>query len=232
MALDFYAGPLTRYYAGTWETPGARFARERGSIYRTIRPSSATAEDAITDPVRIEAGVRKWRTDLRAALAHHVAGEFSWDEGRDVPYLSERPTWEGYAGVLLCAAHAECPDIPEPEAELRDWTKDDAYKRVSDPGFCSRFPGLYDVEIWLPYDFTITFRAEDLPGTKRWFGSSVQLLDSLVRLNRERFDVDFSKGWTLDGRTSFESSALFGIELFTKVAQYSVSQKVPLVLDF
>jgi len=232
MALDLYTGPLTRYYAGMWETPGARLAREMGSTYTVIRPTGSVSEDAITDPAVIECGVRKWRRDLREALSEHVSDEFAWDEGVDVSYLSERPTWEGYAGVLLSAAYAECPDLATPISEMKKWDDDPAYQRVTSASFSTRFPALYDVELWIPHRLEICFRAEDLPGTKRWFASSIQLLDSLTRLNDETFRMDFEKRWSLEGRSSFEASALFGLDLFLKVARYSVSHRVPIVLDY
>lgn len=77
MALDVYVGSLTRYYAGAWENPMERAARERG-LPQPVRPSGHAK--AATSQARIHTQVLAWRSTLAAALGKRIRVPLDWDE--------------------------------------------------------------------------------------------------------------------------------------------------------
>ena len=233
MALDIYVGSLTRYYAQDWETAGARVAREMGASYEVVLLPPKPAEDAVTDPAVVQEAVVGWRMSLEAGLRQHLTEGLSWDDEAKAPYFTDRPSWEGYAGVLLLAAHAECPDVPRPESAASEWDADAAYQRVTSRGFSSRFPQIYDVQLWLPCRFSFKFKAPDVAGAEVWIGSSVALLDQLALLNGETFRVGGGGPFEdNDGASAFDKSARFGLEMFLRLARFSVEHRLPMKLDY
>ena len=236
MALDIYVGPLTRYYTGDWENVGARYCRERGIPYQTVRPNPDPA-DAVTDPAVVREAVVGWRSSLEAGLRQHLNSGLSWSEEADAPYFTDRPSWEGYAGLLLLAAHTEFPDFAKPEHVTSEWDKDEAYQAATSPDFRSRFSSIYDVQLWLPCQFSFKFKAQDVPGAETWFGSSSALLDQLRRLNDETYqgssdDLARWKYEAFEKTDTFEKSARFGLAMFLHLAQLSVEHQLPMKLDF
>lgn len=236
MALDIYVGSLTRYYLNDWESVAARTFRDKGIPYQVIKPQPEP-DDAVTDPTVVKEAVLGWRSSLEAGLRQHLGSGLTWNEEADTPYFTDRPSWYGYAGLLLLAAHAELPEFPRPEKATSEWDKDAAYQAAAAPDFKSRFSSLYDVVIWLPCSFAFKFKSEDVAGTKVWFGSSVTLLDQLRHLNDETYRAssnDLTK-WTFEGvekDSSFDRSARFGLAMFLHFAQLSVENKLPMKLDF
>jgi hypothetical protein len=237
MALDIYVGSLTRYYLKDWETAGARTSREMGVPYQVIRHESKPDDDAVTDPAVVKEAVLGWRRSLEAGLRQHLTEGLLWNEEPDTPYFTDRPSWEGYAGLVLLAAHTERPEFSRPERAMSEWDKDDAYQAVISPDFKSRFSLLYEVEIWLPCRFSFKFKAPDVAGAKVWFGSSLVLLDELRRLNEETYRV--SSDGLLEGKfegadkaDEFNKSARFGLEMFLRLAQLSVEHQLPMKLDY
>ena len=73
MALDLYAGPLSRYLADAWEG------------------------DAADDPAALAEArqtVDAWRRGVARALADDLAGQaLDWSEAVDHPYFAVRPDW-------------------------------------------------------------------------------------------------------------------------------------------
>jgi hypothetical protein len=237
MALDIYVGSLTRYYLNDWETVAARIMREDGIPYQVVRPQSEP-DDAVTDPAVVKEAVESWRKSLEAGLRQHLTAGLSWDEEPDAPYFTDRPAWEGYAGLVLLAAHTEHPEFPRPECATTEWDKDGAYQAAVSPDFKSRFSVLYDVGIWLPCFFSFKFKAPDVAGAEMWFGSSLELLDELRRLNEETYrgsSDDLSKWKKFEGvdkENTFDKSALCGLAMFLELAQLSVDHKLPMKLDY
>jgi hypothetical protein len=232
MALDIYVGSLTRYYVGKWETAGARYAREQGIPYQTVRPHPES-HDAVTDPVVVKEAVQGWRSSLEAGLRQHLSTGLSWEEEADSPYFTDRPAWDGYAGLVLLAAHTECPEFPLPECATAEWDKDDAYQAAASRDFKSRFSHLYDVVIWLPCRFSFKFKAPDAVGTQVWFGSSLELLDELRRLNEETYRISSDRKFEdADEGNRFDKSARLGLEMFLRLAQLSVEHQLPMKLDY
>ena len=101
MGLDVYAGTLTRYYAGAWETVVQKYAREEGVAVEILRAHDPP--DAISDLTEIERIVVAWRDGLNRALASHLSEPLDWAEGIGATYFSDKPAWDGYSALMLWA---------------------------------------------------------------------------------------------------------------------------------
>lgn len=126
MGLDIYVGPLTRYYSGAWETIVQQAGREQGipvEIIRTNEPSP----DRITDPQVVEEAVLAWRTSLEQGLGEQLGPRLEWPEGPSADYVTDKPDWDGYAAVLLLAAHDEFRAGSLPREAPREWQKERVY---------------------------------------------------------------------------------------------------------
>ena len=227
MALDVYVGSLTRYYLRDWETAGARVAREMGASYQVIRPQSE-ADDGVTNPAVIKDAVVTWRSSLEMGLKQHLTDGLLWSEEPGAPYFTDRPTHDGYAGLVLLAAHTERPEFPLPNRAVSEWQDDGAYQAVTSSNFKSRFSSVYDVEIWLPCRFSFKFKAPDVAGAAVWIGSSFGLYDQLRHLDGETYRGQF----TGVAQNAFDQSARFGLEMFLRLAQLSVEHQLPMKLDY
>jgi hypothetical protein len=226
MALDVYVGSLTRYYLGNWENAGARAACEMDVPYLVVR-TQPEAEDAVTDPAVVRDAVITWRKSLELGLNQHLPKGLVWSEESEAPYFTDRPTHDGYSSLVLLAAHAECPEFPMPDRVVSAWQSDEAYKAITSPEFKSRFSSLFDVEIWLPCRFSFKFQAPDVTGTTVWFGSSAILYEQLLDLERI-----FRGELETVPQTAFDQSARFGLEIFLRLARFSVEHQLPMKLDY
>ncbi|MGO9314795.1 MAG: hypothetical protein ACLQDI_18955, partial [Syntrophobacteraceae bacterium] len=152
-------------------------------------------------------------------------------------YFTDKPDWIGYAGLLLLAAHKEHPQFHTPERASQHWDRDPAWQASTAEGFKSRFAQILIPEMWLPVNFTFTFKASDVTGNEAWFGSSVTLLGQLTVLNQETFKASESDlaQWRFDGagrEDPFEKSARLGLAMFMHHARLSVEHKLPMKLDY
>lgn len=236
MGLDIYAGPLTRYHGGAWETVVAQYAREQGIEYRVVR-ATEEPEDTVTDLDEIAAAVQDWQAGLSTALRPHLGMEFRWADGPSQPYLTDKPDWPGFWGLVLHAAYTVAPHLMRPIVVPKDPTPDEAYAELAATGFNCRFSQLFEVELWLPERFDFRFNAEDLVGNDIVFGSSPMLLEQLHALNAETFRAsaaDLARWRTegIDEAESLESSARFGLAVMLRLAEYSVTHRVPMRLDY
>jgi hypothetical protein len=196
MALDIYVGSLTRYYAGEWETVGQRQARETGGV----APARVDAPgDAIRDPEEIRPIVTEWRQGIAAALKESVVDPFDWDESGNEPYSTDQLGRDVFTSLRLWAAYAEHPDLPRPTALVADLATDPAFLRSNNPEGTSAYHQLIrEIELWLPWDFSFTFRAETpAGGSKVGLGSVPALRKQLAELN--------SKTWRASSEATLAS---------------------------
>ena len=100
MALDVYAGSLTRYYAGAWENPVERGLRGQDAAQHL---QSITPADATRSQDRIRPRVIAWRAALARALGDRLAGPVEWDESEVAPWYTRRLGWDGFGSLVLWA---------------------------------------------------------------------------------------------------------------------------------
>jgi hypothetical protein len=235
MGLDIYVGSFTRYYAGNWETVVQKLAREEGVGYQMIRTN--VASDAVTDADQIRHAVLSWRDQLSQGLGSNIDHPLDWDETATAPYFTDKPAWDCYSSLLLWAAYSEHSGLLRPVDCVEDWTKDVAFKKSSHARFKTAFSQLLDVEIWLPHDFSFTFRAADPAGQQVRFGSSIALAGQLGELNRRTWKAPDTilAEWRRNGashRAPLEIGASFAFSVMTELARQAAAHRLIMKLDY
>jgi hypothetical protein len=220
MGLDVYVGSLTRYYT---EGPGdvvERIAHQQGVPVA----DGQDAEDVI------RTAVVSWRDGLSRRLGDRLPVPLDWDESGPAPCFTDKPGWDGYGGTLLLAAHDEHPELPPPAMVSADWPDDLAYQAASARGAGSRYHQLLTPELWLPCRFEFTIHAKDLTGEEVEVGSSLALLDQL-RLLAARYQLDGQPISPGDPH-ALSAAAGTGLAVLLRLAERSVTSRVPMKLDF
>ena len=221
MGLDVYVGSLTRYYVEGSADVVERIARHRG-----IAVSDGQDAEEV-----IRAAVVGWRDGLSRWLSDRLDGPLDWDESGPAPCFTDKPGWDGYGGTLLLAAHDEHPELPVPAQVSADWPDDPAYQAASAPGAGSRYHQLLTPELWLPCRFAFTVRTQDITGEEVQLGSSVALLDQLELLSA-RYHLDGQPPEPSTDGHSLSAAAGGGLAVLRRLAERSVSFRVPMKLDF
>lgn len=235
VGLDIYAGSLTRYLAGDWELASQKVAKELG-LQITIRRKH-DPEDAIRDPNELRPIVERWRDGLSLALADDLAAPLEWDESPSSKYFTDKPAWDGYAALILWAAYEEQPHLLRPINAVEEWSEDAAYCACMRDDHKSRYSHLYDVSLWLPCDFRFVFQAEFVTGTPMLIGSSRELAFQLDELNRRTWAASPTTlaEWIKDGAdygAPLETSARFAFSVFKFLADQSVAENLPMLMDY
>lgn len=221
MGLDVYVGSLTRYYLEGSADVVDRIARRQG----------LPAGDGQDAEEVIRTAVVRWRDRLSSWLGDRLTAPLDWDESGPAPCFTDKPGWDGYGGALLLAAHDEHPELPAPARVSADWPDDPAYQAASAPGAGSRYHQLLTPELWLPCRFDFTVRTQDLTGEEVELGSSQALLGQLELLSaRYRLDSQPPE-LAADGR-SLSAAAGNGLAVLRRLAERSVTNRVPMKLDF
>ena len=221
MGLDVYVGPLTRYYV---EGPA-------DVVERIARHQDLPVGDGLAAEEVIRTAVVRWRQGLSRWLGDRLAGPLDWDESGPAPCFTDKPGWDGYGGTLLLAAHDEHPELPPPEGVSADWPDDPAYLAASAPGAGSRYHQLLTPELWLPCRFEFTVHTQDITGAEVELGSSVALLDQLELLSARHHLDGRPPEPSADGH-SLSAAAGGGLAVLRRLAERSVSFRVPMKLDF
>lgn len=159
---------------------------------------AAPGEDVMRDPDEIRPLVLEWRQGIAAALNESIVDPFDWDESADAPYSTDQVGRAAFNALRLWAAYAEHPDLQRPAEHTGELANDPAFLRCNDPQGTSIYHQLVrDVEVWLPWDFAFTFRAETPAGGKVGLGSVPALRKQLAELN--------SKTWRASSEAALAS---------------------------
>jgi hypothetical protein len=233
MALDVYVGPLTRYYAGAWESGAETAARKRGAP----RPAGSVEATGITrSQDRIRPKVLAWREMLAAALGDRIDVPLDWEEGETAPWFTRRPGWDGFGSLVLWAAYAENPSLRMPALLPEDWDDDVALARSTADGFRSRYSHLVrNVELWLPVAFEITFEGEDVSGRRVVMGSVATLRRQLADLNAATWKAPAADiaawGQRPPEPRTVHGCARYAFSILSELAQRAYSERLPMKLD-
>lgn len=236
MGLDVYVGSLTRYYAGDWELIAQQAAREMGVPLSVMR-AQADPPDAIRNPDVIRPVVKQWRDQLSESLSEHLLVPLDWNEEADAPYFTDKPAWDCYSDLMLWAAYSEHSELVRPRDSVEDFGRDPAYARSTAKDFRSRYSHLLEVEWWLPCDFNFVFQAEKVGGGPVLVGSSVALARQLADLNSRTWhaELDLLGTWRREGSehgAPLESGARFAFAVLRDLAEKSVANRLPMLLDY
>ena len=241
MGLDIYAGTLTRYYSGDWETVWARRAREAGMESMTVRVDEHGArQEEKDDPIEVHHAVLAWREALNEAILDTPdVPKLDWNEGAEKPYFTDKPDWDGYAAFMLHAAHAIRPDIGRPTEVPDDWQGDEAYRSCTGENLDGSPCGyIMAPELWLPGDFLFLFQCTELRGQEVVVGSTEALLANLHGLNERTFRASpdtvarWLSGDVEEATNQFEAHARHGFAILLYLAEEAVSNGLPLKLDY
>ena len=231
MSFDVYAGGFARYFAREWENVVQKHARETGMEYRMIRPGNDPGPAKWED---VQAAVGHWKAALKQGLGPNDPGDIDWNEGRDAPYFTDRPGWDGYSALVVMAACAACQE-PLPERIAEDSLTSDVVMRAQAANFQGHYQAITRVQLWLPGSFEFSFDFVDLCNEKTHVGSLsrfVQELDVLMQvygITEEQLAAAQPGG---KDDTEFLPVARFGLAVFRQVAGNALKSRLPMMLSF
>jgi hypothetical protein len=223
MALDLYAGTLTRYYTRSWENVVERQARLDGVTYRRISPGG----DAPPPPAEeVTPAVEAWCAELTQALGANISEPIGWDEADSRPYFTDRPGWDGYTALVLWAAYAHAPDRQRPASLPEgDFSEDPAFLAMLPRESGTPYRQILQPGLWLPCSYNFAFNGPALTGDSAWMGSTFALRDQLELLKRNTFGAS-------EAADDFQQRASFALALFLELSQKACEARVPMLLDF
>ena len=219
MALELYAGTLTRYYA-------------------TENDGSNTS-----------AIVSHWRDSLLKALEPSAGVCQPWTEDDVTESCIFSLGWPAYGALLLyAAAKVYGEPYPATVAKDWDFAQEPLIRRaMEDPQLnWSLFKG---AQWWLPLEHPLMLAGETPAGERIPMATSAALLLELLRINELGWKADedavlaweYSEGYPADGQLgestecseySTVSLARYAYSLFWQGAKFSLQHKVPLLMDF
>lgn len=233
MAFDVYSGSFTRFYTRNWENIAQRQARLDGTEYKMIYAGGDPGPPPPAQEIRDL--VNEWRSAINEALAPHGLKELDWSEADDTEYFTDRPGWDGYAGLLLWAAYAERPN-EEPPLELPEsWADDRVYQSVMEDEQRIHFVTILLASLWLPGDFDFCFKFPGLTDEELMIGSCRGLRDQLHELEGKPLkwqQPDSLQNSRNDSVLTFEEAAKAGRACFYALAEKAAQNRLPLVLSF
>ena len=234
MALDVYAGTLTRYYTRDWENVVQRQARLDGYTYQQISPDDRGPPPAAST---IRPVVGSWQIAMTAALGENISAPISWDEADDVPYFTDRPGWQGYSGLLLWAAYAHDLRAVRPSTLPETWSEDPTYVAAVAQGSPTPYRHILQPTLWIPCKFDFVFQGPSLVREPTWIGSVFELQRQLDLLNRETFRASEQQlacylREEIPECDEVEHAARFSLALFLELTRHACRVGVPLLLSF
>jgi hypothetical protein len=248
MGLDLYAGPLSRYHTGAWETVVQRYCRENGVTLNMVYAQTPPRLPRFLAP----AIVRGWRHFLRRRFS--LTG-LKWPESEVGDYWTDKPGRECLNALLLAAAYAEHPEFIPPENPPDDCETDPAY-RASSQNYLQSLIAVLECQMFLPSDENFLVAARDAAGMERAVTSTANLELALDRVNAAHWQAEetqFEKwsrrGPVAQGRlgneddetapdeasmppaTPFTQNAQLGFALYREALKFSRTHNVPIVTD-
>ena len=214
-----------------------KFARGAGIKFETMRLKKEEEDQPALTEETVRELVLDWRNKLSGGLAQHLQTPLEWDESSSAPYFTDKPAWDCYGAVLLLAAYNEHDKSPLPSVVPEHWEQDSVVRASLADDFQSAYSHLMGPEVWLPNDFKFTFKSELVTAKEVSIGSSRSLLSQLWNLNDRTLHgtrENFVK-WRNDGAEyggPFEQSAKMGLAVLITLAEESVKNNLPMLLDY
>jgi hypothetical protein len=237
MALDIYSGTFTRYYCRDWENVAQRMAKEQGYTYHQISPDGPVEDSQRPSPDEVTPAIHHWRDSLTNALGENISAPLAWDESQDAPYVTDRPGYPGYGGLMLWTAYADRPELKPPAEEPEGgWYEDPVFAAATEKESGTSFRQIIQPEIWLPCDFDFTFQGPSVVNQPTWIGSSVFLKRQLAFLNERTFKAsnDEIRAWLqeeIEAASPVEHAAKFTFAVFSSICDFSLENSVPIIVS-
>jgi hypothetical protein len=229
MGLDIYVGPLSRYLRGDWKTIVQQAAEQQGVEAQIVRDGEQA------EPVDAETAttvVNGWITGLIEA----IGGSSRWDDAADGPYVTDKPDWDGYGGIVLLAAFADHPALADWDLPAVDFAKSAALAATSND---TRFPTILSgVTWWLPLDAgPVSFEAGRPGGqTVRIGWLSILALEVEQLLAHHGWSPESLEATRTAGPPELGAGAMsageFGLAVLQPLLENALRFQQPLVLDY
>src|SRR5436190_19070886 len=126
MGLDIYVGPLSRYYAGDWETIVQQAGRQQGVEVQVLR---APVPRQLQDPEIVLKALGDWQKAASSRMSAVVPAGIAWEESATGDYVTDKPDWGPYSALAAVAtdddmARAAPPDsAPQGSEALELWRR-------------------------------------------------------------------------------------------------------------
>lgn len=232
MAFDIYAGTFTRFYTREWENIVQRQARLDGTEYRMIFAGGDEGPPPASD---VRQAVAAWQTGMNSGLAENGLPAIEWSEADEQPYFTDRPGWEGYSALQLWAAYAERPGASPPFELPESWADDSTWLAVIEQESDIHFRTILQASVWLPGDFSFTFKLPGLVEDEVMVASTGSFRDQLVELaarpikwRKQSLFEKLRKRDTL----ALQEAAEWGRSRFLAVVEQAEAARVPFMLSF
>jgi hypothetical protein len=232
MALDVYAGPLSRYHAANWKTIGQQISEQQGIHFQVVRPGQG--EDA-APPKDVTRAIVAWQSHLLEGLRTQGLNIDPWPENQDIEYRTDRPGWEGLMALNIKAYTLLHPESKQP-ATVPSIEEMWSHPAHGDNVGESALGYLSGIELWLPGTFEAIISGENPVGNPVHI-ASIGKLTWFLDYIREKWGLSASE---LQGKitnqpgvgSDFEEAALHGLVVFLNLAHYCQDNEAPLVLDY
>ena len=238
MGLDLYAGTLTRYYTGQWETIIEQLRGAEDKPVFVMRPPGSLIDDK---PAEVQRRILEWRAKLERDLGAvgALADPFDWPETMDQPYFTDKPDWNCFGAMILLAACTEAGVSP-PDVMPTSWAAHRALQQMeSRTGSAADalYPHLFFVEMWFPVSrMAVLDTGSPLIKPMR-IASLPWLVSHLQDLNRRTFQIPINQivADPIDVPTpevrDFRAYARAGLVITLQIALKAREHRLPLVLD-
>ncbi|HEY6809428.1 MAG TPA: hypothetical protein VI160_11655 [Gemmatimonadales bacterium] len=261
MGLDVYAGPVSRYAGGDWQTVMQQSSVQTGVPVITVR-SGALPDDLLRAVADMQAGLTGARevgparapvqpiAQWQAEVKRRLGVDETWDDRPDGEFLSDQPGWWGYGAVLLLAAYDEQPALAPgmkvkrllgsrtvPAVAPAEFGQAEAFQVAAQAPV--RYPTLLRAEWCLPLEGgPVLFAAPTPFGKEVTMGHVSRLWAELVMLNERTLRLD-AEGLAKARRNesepdlnSFEAMAPFGLSVLLATAEFAVQRRAAWILDY
>lgn len=220
MAIDLYTGPLSRYYSGLWENPGAAYAKENNLEYQVVRQNSDEIEAEVLSPKDVEKVTQEWLTTLEGAWGITLGLKESLEEN----YQTSR--FQDFELFYLASHYVYTLD--EEIHDFNDEEKATALIQKVEENF--EFIYFRDVEVWFPSELPGggVFRMTFLDGTERTVSSTALLLEELNLVSQRLFNKSMQE---IAGQTEWNTPIEADLMIFYEHALYSLKHQIPIILD-
>lgn len=229
MAFDVYTGTMTRFYRREWENVAQKAARELGITYSMIFAGGDPEPPAHASD--IQEAVDIWCESLTQGLRPHGVGPVKWSESEAEPYFTDRPSWDGYSGLVLWSAYAQHPELSPPTELPESWVDDIAFRRSTAAEFKSQFQQIQQPQLWLPVDFPFVFDAATLTSDRECIGSTFALKEQLELLHAQTSD-HLDQMIERYPQNDLFQAAQFGLSVFRFLAEKACEHRLPILLSF
>ncbi len=234
MALDVYAGSLTRFYTLDWEN--AAQTSSDGHVYRQGSPEAPVDKSSIPPAGEVEPAVIAWRDAVSQGLATNISSPLDWEEGVHLPYATDRPGQEGYAGLMLWAAYANHPDKEVPKSLPTAGCQDDpVLSKAMERESKTPVRAVLQPQMWFPCEFPFIFQVPAPSQEPTWIGSSLELKRQLDKLNEITFkatqeDMERWLAGDIKADSEVEHAAKFTFASLLRLASFSIENRVPMLV--